>query len=376
MKIIIDGRLILPEMTGIGRYLISLITALRVIPGDETFQVWLQSNLPGSHPVWRLGDERISLRQKDFNHMVPEQQWKVPIELARSNHDLFHYPHFDLPFLSQGPLVITIYDLKYIAHPFYFPHHSHGKRLIIRLMMGYSLRRAERVIVISQKTKEDIEKNFMIDASKIDVIPLGIDNTFFMRNSPDDLIDIRKRYGIIRPYFLFVGEMRPHKNIIGVINAYHHYVKHCSGEHHLVISGKRYSDYVEPEMLVETLGIKEKVHFVHITDSDLPVVYQAADVFITLSKYEGFGLPVLEAMASGTPVVASNTTSIPEVVGAAGILVNPDDQNQVIQALSDVIPDGRRRETMIQAGLDRVKEFSWEKCAEQTLAVYRQVIQK
>ena len=142
----------------------------------------------------------------------------------------------------------------------------------------------------------------------------------------------------------------------------------------LVISGKSYTDYNEAERLVAQLGLSDLVHFVQISDEDLPILYQAAEVFVTLSLYEGFGLPILEAMASGTPVVASDSTSLPEVVGEAGILVNPFNIEEVATAIGELIQRGIIRERYVEAGLNRAKIFTWEKCAQKTLTVYRKAV--
>jgi glycosyltransferase involved in cell wall biosynthesis len=374
MKTIIDGRLILPKMTGIGRYLIGLSRGLRGLPGDDEFELWLQSNLSDDHPVWSSVGEQFKVRRLPVNHMALQQQWCIPLELNKGTYDLFHYPHFDLPFLVPGPVVVTLHDLKYISNPGFFPDLGRAKRLLMWLLMGFSVRRATTVIAVSNNTRKDIVRFYRVDPTKIVVIPEGVDDRYFSEPTPIEIQAVCRNYGLIRPFLFFVGERRPHKNILGLLKVFHHLRRTLSLVHHLVITGSKYADYDEPERLVETLGLSEVVHFIYCSDSDLPLMYRAADVFVSLSRYEGFGLPVLEAMASGIPVVAANCTSLPEVVGNAGILVNPDDTDEIAGAIIAVITGGKKRERMIEAGFKRAKAFSWSSCAVHTLAVYKKAL--
>jgi len=375
MKIVVDARLILPRMTGIGRYLCGLGRGMPQLPGDDRFEFWVQPGLPTDHPIWALAGDHLSLREVPIPHMSLRQQWALPAELLRHRPDLLHYPHFDLPWAVPGPVVATIYDLKYIVQPAFFPHFGRIKRLLMLVMMAITVRRARRVIAVSESTRQDIIRYLRADPRKVAVIPGGVEDVYFHPPPGHALQEVRRRYGLEKPFILFVGERRPHKNIVGLLQAFQSFRRLGYKVHHLVIVGKHYADYQEPERIVEALSLTGLVRFLdHVPEEDLPPFYRAADAFVLLSLYEGFGLPVLEAMASGTPVVAARTTSLPEVVGDAGLLVDPRRPAEVALALSQVIPGGKQRDTYIVRGLKRARQFAWERCAEKTIALYREAV--
>ena len=373
-RIILDGRMILPHMTGVGRYLMGLAPKLADV-ADLDVVLWLQSGLSANHPVWDLGSGNLSLQSVPYRHMSLSSQWGLPFQVARTAPDLFHYPHFDLPFGIPGKIIATIHDLKYVIYPSYFTNHIRLKQLIMTMMMKYTCWRAGRVIVVSENTARDLVTNLGVPTSKIRVVHLGVNKRFFQRNSAHLLQTLCQKYQLTSPYILFVGERRPHKNIIGLIRAFRLFNRMVSGRYSLVIAGKKYADYKLPEKAVEEFGLSDRVCFLDdLPDADLPALYQSAEVVGMLSHYEGFGLPVLEAMASGTPVVASRRTSLPEVAGDAAMLVEPDQPEEAAIALKCLIRGGSLRETKIAAGVEQAKRFTWEACAFQTLAIYQEVM--
>jgi len=373
MQVVIDSRMILPQMTGAGRYVLELARALRDLPGDDLFELWLQPGLLENHPVWKLSGDRIRLRSLRIRHMQLSSQWVLPEELLRRKPDLFHYPHFDLPWLVPGATVATLYDLKYIARPDFFPAIGGTKRLAIILMMTFTARRARRIIAISENTRKDLIHRLGVPPAKIRVVPLGVNECYFQSPSIEKVEAVRERYKLSEPFILFVGERRPHKNIEGLLLAFNSFRRMARKPYHLVIAGKHYTDFEAPERLVQNLEMEEAVHFLDsVKDDDLPLLYKAADAFALLSFYEGFGLPVLEAMASGTPVVVSEATSLPEVAGNAGLQVPVSDPEQAALALKSLIPGGENREEMISRGIERARQFTWEECARRTLTVYRE----
>ncbi|OGO37437.1 MAG: hypothetical protein A2W35_16260 [Chloroflexi bacterium RBG_16_57_11] len=373
--IVIDGRMILPNMTGVGRYLIGLCKGLNDLPGEENIELWLQSGLPEEHSAWRLDHGRIRIRPIPAAHLSLRGQWELPAALRRLHPDLLHYPHFDLPWLSPGRVVATLYDLKYIARPDFFPTSHWLRRWIIQSMTRHTLRRASRVIVPSQSTADDLVARLKAEQDKLTVIPLGVDESYFIPIEPGAITQIRRHYGLEGPFVFFVGERRPHKNLDGLLRTFDIFRHRAVSNYHLVIAGRAYPGYNRPEQFSQTLGLSGRVHFLDdIPDIDLIALYQAADAFISLSLYEGFGLPVLEAMACGTPVVASNVTSLPEVTGEAGLNVPPDDPEQAATALLQIIPGGEMREANIALGLERARRFTWKRCAQETLQVYREAL--
>jgi glycosyltransferase involved in cell wall biosynthesis len=375
MRVVIDGRMILPQMSGIGRYLISLSRALRDLGDDASFELWLQEDLSIDHPARKLASENFQVRVLPVKHMSLSGQWQIPFEAARSHADLLHFPHFDLPWATPGRVVATIHDLKYIAHPEFFPQFEDAKRLAMQIMMSFTCRRAQRVICVSKFTAQDLHERLGAPLHNLRVIPHGVDERFFNPAPPDSIQELRTRYQLNQPFLLFVGERRPHKNLIGLLKAYAIFRRKTSQPYQLVIAGKSYEDYKEPEKIAKQFGLSDSIIFLdYIPDFDLPILYQAAEAFVLLSHYEGFGLPILEAMASGAPVVAANCTALPEVVGEAGLLVDPDNPDQAAEALCQIIAGGAQRQQMIALGSERARQFAWKRCAQKTMEIYREAL--
>ena len=372
---ILDGRMILPQMTGVGRYLLGLAPALAGLATESglDLEIWLQPGLPADHPARKLAQARLAVRTAPAGHMQVKAQWALPLALHRSQPDLLHYPHFDLPWLAPGPIVATLHDLKYITRPDFFPSQGRAKQMLMLAMFRYTARRARRIITDSEYTRQDLAGRLGTPLEKTCVAPLGVETQYFQPAAPEALAEVRRKYGLETPTLLFVGERRPHKNIDGLLRAFallrRMHPQPCS----LAIAGKPYADYRLPEQLAENLGLGQSVRFIdYVPDADLPRLYQAAQVFVLLSHYEGFGLPALEAMASGTPVVAARRTSLPEVVGTAGLCVEPDEPEPAAQAILQAMGDDAWRAEHIQTGRERAAQFTWQACARRTLAVYQE----
>ena len=374
MKILLDARLILPQQTGIGRYLLGLAQGINNISASDEFEFWVQDNLSPDHQVWSYQNTRLRIYKLPVAHMTFRQQWYIPLRVQRTAHDVFHYPHFDLPFATPGKTVVTIYDLKYIVHPDFFPQLARTKRIIMQTMMNYAVRRAQRVITISNNTQHDIVQRLHISPQKIRVTPLGVDRQYFSNPNATIIESFRRQHSLFDPFILFVGERRPHKNITGVIQAFKTFITMSPKPYRLVIAGKSYADYHEPEQLVENIGLKDRIQFIDApSDEDVRLLFQSAEALLLLSRYEGFGLPLLEAMASGTPVIASDASSLPEVVGDAGVIVPIDNPTATAEALRQIIIGGEKRESLIACGHERARHFTWEQCAQRTIDVYREI---
>jgi glycosyltransferase involved in cell wall biosynthesis len=373
MRIVIDGRMILPQMSGIGRYLISLSRALRDLGDDSSFELWLQEDLSIDHQARKLAGNNFQVRVLPVKHMSLSGQWQIPFEAARSRADILHFPHFDLPWATPGRVVATIHDLKYIAHPEFFPQFEEAKRLAMQIMMSFTCRRAQRIICVSKFTAQDLQERLGAPQHNLRVVPHGVDERFFTPSPPEAVQELRQRLHLDLPYLLFVGERRPHKNLIGLLKTFALFRRMTSRPYQLVIAGKSYADYREPEKIAKQFGLTDSIIFLdYVAEFDLPILYQAAEAFILLSYYEGFGLPILEAMASGTPVLAADCTALTEVVGQAGLLVGPDNPDQAAEALCQIICGGAQREQMISLGSQHARQYTWERCAKKTMEIYRE----
>jgi alpha-1,3-rhamnosyl/mannosyltransferase len=319
----------------------------------------------------------VQVREVQIRHMTASAQWRLPEMVRTRRHDVFHYPHFDLPFLTPGPLVVTLHDLKYLARPDFFPRLSGARRLVMRAMMLAAVRKARRVIVDSESTHRDVLHILRADPSKLRVVPLGVEAHYFNPPTPSEAQVVRETYGLEGDYILCVAERRPHKNLPALIRAFNILRKeHGYTQLELALAGAAYQDYREPERTAQALGLSDAVRFIdRPPDAHLPALYAGARAFALLSEYEGFGLPVLEAMACGVPVVAANATSLPEVVGDAGRLVQPNDAGQVAAALDALLRDGPQREDAIARGKAQARRFTWKATAMTTLQVYQEAIE-
>ena len=269
--------------------------------------------------------------------------------------------------------VITIHDLKYIIAPSFFPEFSISKKLYMSLSIRSSVKRARKVIVVSESTKEDLMRLFGVPAPKISVVPLAVGKRFAVSLNKEEIKIKLKKKGIHGKYFLFVGERRPHKNIVRLIEAFKIFKDRNSEKYQLVIVGKRYSNYTVPEQKIKELDLESNVIMVgYVPDEELPLYYQGAEMLVFPSIYEGFGIPILEAMACGIPVITSNISSMPEVAGNAAVLVNPYETNEIAAAMQRICSNRDLRKDLIAKGSKNVKRFSWEKTAEKTLSVYEE----
>jgi alpha-1,3-rhamnosyl/mannosyltransferase len=284
-------------------------------------------------------------------------------------HSLYYImPFFRLPHFA--PVVLTLYDLIPLVLPQYW---SRRNRLIFRLAHMLALRAARRVITLSESAQQDVQHFFGARArsDRINVIP-GAADDHFQPLAQDAVGAMRDRYHLPRPYVLYVGINKPPKNLVRLIEAFARVAAHV--EHDCVIAGAWDERYPEARRRAAELQIDQRVHFLGpIADADLPGLYNGAEWFITASLYEGFGLPALEAMACGTPVLCSNTSSLPEVVGDAAVLFDPTDVEAIARALEQALPDRVLRDRLRERSLQRAAQFTWSRAADRTLGVYRSV---
>lgn len=301
----------------------------------------------------------------------------LPKAIRNENFDLVHEMSQlkPLPYIPSLK-VITVHDL--IAWSLkgkeFFKELSVSEKFyknIENRMLKNILKNPIHVIAISNKTKEDITEYFGINPDRMSVIHHGIDEIFRPLNSVED---ITNNYGINDPFILYVGNLEPRKNVDGIIASFYK-LKKRGVAHKLVIVPATKGHYYDKilRMLKELKLEKEVIFTGFISPNDLPRMYNAADLFVFPSFYEGFGLPPLEAMACGCPVITSNTSSLPEVVGDAGIMVDPYDIDGLAKAMHEVLSNNKFRNNMIKKGLERAKMFSWERCARETLCVYEKV---
>lgn len=353
--------------TGIGRYIRNIAPRLKgvdlvmwALPEDAAT---VQAEVPGAL-VRTCPAKPYSFHEMAF--------WRR--ELRRFPVDLFHAPHINIPLVSHVPLVVTLHDL--IPLRFRGTINSWLGEKYFALMSALAVLRSARVIAVSESTRRDLVSLLQADPSKISVIREGADPRFSEPTSPERLAAIRQRFGLSGPYFIYAGQWKPHKNLDTLLKAFA-VLRGRHAELRLVLVGREDPKQPRIPQLIHSLGLSQAVirtGYLH-DERELVGLFQGAAVLAHPARYEGFGLPPLEAMAAGVPVVASDAAAIPEVVGNAGILVPPDDVDQWVRALERAWLDVPLRRIMIAAGRERAGQFTWSRAAEETLASYHAVLQ-
>lgn len=374
MRIFIDARMIIDYLTGIGRYSYNLIDELSRI--DRTNQYILLVN-DSSLASFIRDKSNFKLEIIKAKPMSILEQFVIPSVLKRKKADLFHAPSFVIPLKLPCRSVITLHDLTHMV----FPKEFRGiVQFYYQFIVKPAIKKAEVVITDSENSKKDIITLLNIPRKKVRVTYLAVDTKMKpVEKSVDILRKIKTKYNINKKFILYHGNKKAHKNVLRLIEAFHKLCVERRLDYLLVITGKREiksreTDFSQIEREVKRFGLDNKVIYTgYISEEDLPLLYNASDLFVYPSLYEGFGLPVLEAMACGIPVVTSNTSSLPEIVGDAGMLVNPYDVNAITGAIYKALTNSELRDQMSKKGLARAKRFSWEKCARETLKLYEGV---
>lgn len=366
-EILLDLRVVRERLTGVGRYLLRTYAELQTIAPDlqVTALVRRGQTLPAAGPTRTLPGAA-----GETAPLQPAQWWRLPRALRGVPYDLFHYTYFDLPPVSRRtPLVATCYDLEPLVHPALFPPRLVWySRLFVR-----ALRRADRVVTISHATARDVERFAGLPAERIVVTHLGVD-TAFRPAGADERARVRAAHGLPERYVFYVGNTLPHKNLGRLVEAMAR-VRRACGPIPLILAGAPDRHRPALEAAAAQAGVAEGVRFLgQVPDADLPGLLSAASVFAYPSLYEGFGLPVLEAMACGAPVVTSNRASLPEVVGDAAEVCDPLDVGAIAGAIEALLSDDARAARRRAAGLARAAEFTWARCAAAHHALYRELV--
>lgn len=369
MRIGIDIRSLILTKAGINQYTKNIIKSLAKIDKDNDYVLFCNVK---SRYDWS-GYDNIKEEVIRLPHLgrFTEKLWEeilLPNGLSSKKIDLFHSPRFILPGKKPCKFIVTIYDLAFKRFPQLvtkkvFNHFNNGVKSAIN--------RADKIIAISHNTKKELINLFDARNDKIEVVYMGIGEDCRPIRAESQLREIKDKYNLPEKFILFVGTIEPRKNLKRLIEAFYELKKNKSIEHSLVIAGGKGWLYDDVFETLKKLQLNQDVIFIgYIPESELPLIYNAADLFVYPSLYEGFGLPPLEAMACGVPVVTSNVSSLPEVVGDAAILIDPYDIQAIAEAIEQILQDYNLREKMIEKGFNQAKKFSWEKASRETLDLY------
>jgi len=368
MRIGIDISVLAVDRGGPANYTRNLVSALRqVYPDHQYYYYAFGSQVGEKKTVWNRIQNVV--RDAFWTHSI------LPFKAWHDRVDILHMPAMNAPLVNKSAQVLTIFDVGILRFPGFF---NYWMRTYAQMMLPRIARRVDTVITISQAAKADIVQTLRLPASRVAVIYPGIEKRFLEPCSKARLEEMRGKYALVQRFVLHVGVLSPRKNIPRLLKAYHHLKRRGQVEHQLVFVGSR--GWLDADVFhtIRELNLTdEEVRFLgRVPDDELPAIYALADLVVYPSLYEGFGIPPLEAMACGTPVVASNVTSVPEVVGDAALLVDPKDELALAEAMASVLSDHSLSERLKERGAARARQFRWERTAEQTMQVYQDVLRR
>jgi len=372
MNIAIDIRVLKGHLSGVGYYVRNLSRAL--ISQDKINNYFFLTNEREPSFLKDIPIHRGPVLLRTFisneNHILGDL-WEntiLPLRMAWKI-DIFHGPAFLTPLLKIGyHTVATVYDLIAFLFPDNFPF-KYG--LYIRNLLKLVTKKVDKIIAVSNNTKSDLINLLNIPEEKIEVVYGAADERFYPITDKEALEAVRRRYGINKNVILFVGNLEPRKNLPKLFEAYYILKEKIGKDYEIVVCGERKWAFNLIKDSIKKYDIEDSIIFTgYVPDEDMPFLYNIADLFVFPSLYEGFGLPVLEAMKCGIPTVASNTSSIPEIASDAALLVNPNDAEEIADTIYRLITDSALREKKITAGMVWAKGFSWEKSAIKMIKVY------
>jgi alpha-1,3-rhamnosyl/mannosyltransferase len=376
LKVALDARYVQEHFPGIGRYVYHLAETLAALP--EGPHLTLFYNPSQNQPRYDLPalaarfPDRITLKETSARPFSLAEQYRFFLPALRGRFDAWHAPYYIRPYLLPRPTVLTVHDVINARLPGAMP--SRKTRLAFGVTTRLALFASKRIITVSQAAARDIEQLYGVNPAKIRVIPHGVSPNFRPLD-PAEQGEARSRLNLPDRYLLYVGINKPHKNLARLLEAFKRYREQSGDTIRLILAGKEDARYAgDLREKARQLGIMEQVEFRgEIAESDLPDLYACATLFVFPSLYEGFGLPVLEAMASGAPVICADNSSLPEVAGEAALYFPAED----VAAMAAAIGEGlRQSEELRRKGLARSRLFSWQQAAERTLEVYKELSSK
>ncbi len=348
--------------TGVGRYTAQLLEALVERRDGWRYRLLHCGALRGKIPAGVICAEPARISNKTL-----WMQLSLPAALRRLGVPLCHFTNYLAPLVSPCPYIVTIHDMSLFKHG---SMHTRRSLWSVRSLLPFGARRAAAVVAVSESAKLDIVAELAVSADKVEVIHEAAARMFKPLDAPEDRLRVVAAYDLDTPYILSVGTIQPRKNLLRLLEAYARLVKAGRPEQ-LALVGQLGWKYRSLLNEIERLHLKERVRLTgYVPDSDTPAIYYAARALAFPSLYEGFGLPILEAMACGTPVLTSNCSSMPEVAGGAALLVDPLSTDSIEDGLRRILGDEALRERLRSDGLARAAQFSWTRAAEETVRLY------
>ncbi len=378
MRIGVDYTAAVRQGGGIGRYTRTLVRTLTELDQKNQYRLFVAGGWGEGDGLGAWHDNvricSLPLSDRWLNILWQRLRLPIPVQTITGPLDLFHSPDFVLPPTGRTPAILTVHDLSFLRVPQFFVP---GFREYLERAVARAAERAQHILADSKSTRSDLVELLNVNPERVSVIYPGVETEFRPISNADELAGVRARYDLPERFILGLSTLQPRKNFDGLIRAFGRLLSSKGDEPefanlHLVIGGGKGWMYEQVLALPAQLGLSQRVHFPgFVEDADLPTLYTLADVFAFPSWYEGFGIPVLEAMACHTPVVSADNSSLPEAVGDAGLLVDAADTDALADALGCVIADGGLRGRLISSGREQVRRFKWEVSAQRLLDLYQ-----
>jgi glycosyltransferase involved in cell wall biosynthesis len=368
MRFAVDAHAIGRHLTGNEVYVRSLLNGFAGLDRESEFITYLSMDeaeawVPSRFPVRRIAGNPFIRLGCDF-----------ALKLRRHRAELLHV-QYTAPIGCPVPIVVSVHDVSFLEHPDYFPVH---RALQLRLTVQRTIRKAARILTGSEFSREAIARAYHLDPERIAVVPNAAADCFHQVRRTAAVRQVLDRFQIAAPFILSVGDLQPRKNHIGLIEAFARLIRaNPHLPHHMVLAGKKTWFAHRVHDAAKNSGVADRIRFLgFVSDDDLLQLYNACGLFCFPSFYEGFGLPVLEAMACGAAVACSNTSAVPEVADGAALVFNPYNSDEIARTMLDLIVHTELHARMCRLGLQRATRFSWQNTARETLEVYYSVVEE
>jgi glycosyltransferase involved in cell wall biosynthesis len=357
---------------GIGSYVRNLLEAVGRNPESAAYRFRVYVPSADREAVPPLPEHFEIVAEESPGYSLSELT-RFAWRLMRDRLDLFHATHYVVPPLYRTRAVVTIHDIIHVLYPQFLPNRA--ALLYARVMIGRALRRADRIITVSFNSKRDLVDYFGISPARIDVVYNGVAKRFREDVTSEEKERVATKYGLPRPYLLFLGGEKPHKNVRNVLRAFAQASRESALPHALVLAGPMPANKSRVEALIQGLDLSTRVFRPGIVpEEDLPGLFGGSEALLYPTLYEGFGLPVVEAMACGVPVLTSSTSALQEIAGGYALLVDPMDVSAIAKGIAEIATNAQRRAELVALGRRRAADFSWDRAAAQTLKVYAEAL--